>query len=73
MNRNKFQIIKNLGQMLLNLTEAGVLNLLMILSESEESKLRAETLILINRNHNSKKIINRIIKRFMRCLSRSKQ
>jgi hypothetical protein len=42
------------------------------MSESEESKLRAETLILINRNHNSKKIINRIIKRFMRCLSKSK-
>ena len=40
------------------------------MSQSEESKLRAETLILISRNHNSKKIINRIIKRYVRCLSK---
>ena len=60
MNRNKFQIIKNLGQMLLNLTEAGVLNLLMILNlthlyqpsnemkeEREEERERKEELFIL--------------------------
>ena len=59
MNGNKFQIIKNLGQMLLNLTEAGVLNLLMILNlthlyqpsneikeEREEERERKEELFI---------------------------
>jgi len=38
------------------------------MSELEESVVRSQAILMIHRNHQSKKIIKRIIRRFLKCI-----
>jgi len=38
------------------------------MSEREESLVREQTILLLNRNYNKQHIVYRILKRFRRCL-----
>ena len=38
------------------------------MSELEESVVRSQAILMMHRNHQSKKIVKRIIRRFLRCI-----
>ena len=42
------------------------------MSEAQEEKIREELILLLSRNTHSKHILNRLFKRYMKCIAKAK-